>query len=1316
MAWVTVLGPSMAQVDYRLKEGAGCAHPDQQVAYRLADERGLVWIGEGLREVGIVPGSALTAEQHPAARALMDGCHPGTGEVLVVAKKAVDPRALLAGAPLLEALERAAAARGLGGVAALYAGNAALASRAGRLERGVRRKGEAYSLPYEAARKLAATADVNLAALYPADRLAEARRWRNARVRVGNRGYDLTLDVSKSVSVLYGLSTPEVSAVVENTFAEAVAETVAAVEGWVAYGQRGHQGDGRLAARVPASGLLGWVVWHRTARPVDGQAPDPHLHAHVPIANLVRGADGRWSAVAAGGRDLHRHVHAADALLKARLRRGLIERFGVVWERDAVTGAWEIVGIDERLRARFSKRDGQVKAVLAKHGITYESAHPHARRVASTTSRQAKHQAADGDLVADWHAQCAADGVDAAAVLARCLHRDEGLPRRPDAADIAAWIWRPDGGLTAHAKTVTRADVLAAVADACPDGVADLADLETLTDEILTFGPAVRLPDGGAAHLVNATRYTSADVLAAERQILALTRARYEGGVAVVDAAAAALAIGAVEAGQGFAFTAGQRQVLERLLGGGHGVEAVLGVPGAGKTILMAAARAGWESRGLVVAGAATAAVAAANLTAESGIPARTIAAWLAAINDAARPGLNGVDVLVIDEAAMVDDRHLAALLAETHRTGTKVVALGDPLQLRAVGVGGGFAAIHRQVDGPTLKENRRQADPVERRALELWRAGERREALRTWGVGGRVHAGADATDTLAALLADWRGARAPYAADVHDELAAVLVLAGTNDAADRLNMAARALRRHAGELSGPDRLYRLAGGRTLALAVGDHVRIRVNDYRAQASGGARADVLNGYRGVITAIHADRSVDVRWRAQSADGPALVVERLDAAYISAGGLSHGTALTVAAAQGLTSDHALVYGLGLDPHTLYAAMTRDRLSARLYLPRTVLESDADRARLGEPRSPDEELHRALDAYAATVQGDRADRLISPEPEPIAATRAREREAAEQADLQAKASAAFAAAMLEQVTDPRRPHGMLSDADLAARIAAVAARVAELAPPAKEQRQRTQAHAEQAAAIRRQAHADLTGERDCLAEALAALEEAGRCRQAAHAEVGTAEQRVIALERRLREQYGGWLRGRLPSAERSRLDDRLRQANDKLARGRHRAEAAGRAEQAALHAALEVVPAAATVDDLHRRLRILTGPSSFAAAVQAESAARLEQLQPGAAVQRRVQAARATSSGVGEDPIDRHHRARQALAALEAEAAHRRRLDAATRRGEETARRHPAAATRAETRREQDQTRGQRAPGAYRPLAPGISLPASGQRRSL
>ncbi|MGW0586396.1 MobF family relaxase [Streptosporangium sp. NPDC002607] len=1284
MAWVSTLGPDQAQVDYRLREGAGCVpelQADAQLAYRLAGERPLMWIGDGLREVGITPGSPLTADQHDAARALMDGRHPHTGEVLVAAKLAVDPRAMLPGAPLLAALQQAAIERGAAAVSALVRGNDAMTKRAARLERGVQRKGEAYVLAYEDARKLARAAGLDLAAVYDGDQLAEARRWREARVRVGNRGYDLTLDVSKSVSLLHALSSPEVGAAVQTMFTQSVVEAVAAVQEWVAYGQRGHQGDDELAERIASSGLLGWVLEHRTARPVDGQTPDPHLHAHASIANMVRGVDGRWSAVAAGGRDLFRHAHAADAFLKARVRRQTIETFGVRWERDAHTGAWEIVGVDETLRARFSKRDTQVKALLAERGIAYEEAHQHARRVASATSRQPKGDAvAAGDLSANWHAQCAADGVDAAAVMAGCLHPGEGLPPRPSAQQIAAWIWRADGGLTSHAKVVTRADVFAAVADACPDGIADRADAEALTDAVLACEPAVRLPDTGARHLVNSARYTSTDILEAEQQVLHLTRERYNEGAAVLDAAAVALSLDAFEVAYDITFSSAQRAALHRLLADGRGVEALIGVPGAGKTMLMAAARAGWESRGLVVAGAATAAVAAANLTAESGIGAHTIATWIHRITDPDSPGLDGVDVLVIDEAAMVDDRDLAVVLTEAQRIGTKVVAIGDPLQLRAIGVGGTFAAIHRQVDGLVLEENRRQRDPIERHALQQWRDGDRAEALRTWSRGGRVHAGRDATDTLSTLLADWATLRTGYR-DVHDELAAVLVLAGTNAEAERLNAAARAIRREAGEVSGPDAVYRLPGGRTVALAVGDHVRVRANDYRSRKSKGRRADVLNGYRGIITEIHPDRSVSVQWRRLDADGPALVVERVSSAYIAAGGLSHGTAMTVAAAQGLTSRHTLIYGMGLDPHTLYAAMSRDRISVHLYLPRNVLESDADRARHGEPRNPAEELHRALDAYAATLQGDRTDRLLTPEPEPIAAARARELETIEAAAAQVVA----ARVALNEVTRPDRPHGLLSDEDLQARIEATAARTTQLAEQVEEQRRREHEQAEQVATIRTQVQAELVDERDHLTHALDQAHTAGNRRQDAQATHRRAEQRVTQLQAALREKNSG-LRGRLPSGERTRLQQRLQEASQALAGAAHRAEVAGRAEQAALHAARQASPSCANTADLQARHRLLTGRTSFTTVMEKAIAAHLEQVMPGFADRKRVEAAQLGSLATTTSPAGQHQRATRLLATLRAEHDYRRQLGDTVRRSQDHARRDPAAAQLAHSRREQ------------------------------
>jgi hypothetical protein len=425
--------------------------------------------------------------------------------------------------------------------------------------------------------------------------------------------------------------------------------------------------------------------------------PFDHLDVvDAALAGMLRGTDGTWGVFGDGGRDLHRHVKAAGTLVQARLRRLLSERYGIAWRRDEHTGAWEIAGVGAELRALFSKRGGQAAAeLLAAMGldgiaVATTVASTAQRKAAGAKTREAKDSVRAGpvDARTSWREQARAAGTDPAALTAACLAAAPDLAQRPSPAGIAAWIWRPEGGLTGHTKTVSRADVLAEVMDALPDGVAGLAEADALTERVLRHGPVVRLErPAGAATLSNRERYTSTDITGAEQAALEAARAGYGAGLAVIDDAAAALAIDAHQAAAGIELSDSQRAVVERLVGGGHAVEAVIGVAGAGKTRIMAAARSAWESRGLVVAGAATAAVAAMGLAAESGIGSATIAGWLRRIERGS--GLDGVEVLVVDEGAIVDDRQLATLLIEAARTATKVVLIGDPVQLRAIGVGG---------------------------------------------------------------------------------------------------------------------------------------------------------------------------------------------------------------------------------------------------------------------------------------------------------------------------------------------------------------------------------------------------------------------------------------------------------------------------------------------------------------------------------------------------------------------------------------------------------------------------------------------------
>ena len=67
--------------------------------------------------------------------------------------------------------------------------------------------------------------------------------------------------------------------------------------------------------------------------------------------------------------------------------------------------------------------------------------------------------------------------------------------------------------------------------------------------------------------------------------------------------------------------------------------------------------------------------------------------------------------MLVLDEANLTDDRDRAVLYTEAARTGTKLVEVGDPRQLRGVGCGSLFGRVHETVGGAVLTDNRRQRD-----------------------------------------------------------------------------------------------------------------------------------------------------------------------------------------------------------------------------------------------------------------------------------------------------------------------------------------------------------------------------------------------------------------------------------------------------------------------------------------------------------------------------------------------------------------------------------------------------------------------------
>ena len=428
-------------------------------------------------------------------------------------------------------------------------------------------------------------------------------------------------------------------------------------------------------------------------------------------------------------------------------------------------------------------------------------------------------------------------------------------------------------------------------------------------------------------------RFTSREMIQVEMRLEQAVGAMAARGDHRADPLAQGHAVqSAVE--RGLVLSGEQRAAFEHVTRG-EGLSVVIGYAGTGKSALLGVAREAWEQSGFQVRGAALSGIAAENLTAGSGIAARTIASlehgW-----DHGRDLLTTRDVLVIDEAGMIGTRQMERVVSAAREAGAKLVLVGDPQQLQAIEAGATFRSIAEQVGSVEITDIRRQHEGWQREATRDLATGRTEHALDAYRDHGDLHLAPSREAARAELVAGWSADQANHPGDTS------LILAHTNADVRELNQLAREAVREAGMLGAELAIETERGMRDFA--IGDRLMFLRNE--------RELGVRNGSLGTVTGLAPERltvALD--------DGRAVAFDPRDYNQID-----HGYAATIHKAQGVTVTRAHVLATpGMDQHSTYVALSRHRESVTLHYAR---DDFADDARLTRTLARERAKDMALD----------------------------------------------------------------------------------------------------------------------------------------------------------------------------------------------------------------------------------------------------------------------------------------------------------------------------------------------------------------
>ncbi|MCA9214542.1 MAG: relaxase domain-containing protein [Planctomycetales bacterium] len=746
-------------------------------------------------------------------------------------------------------------------------------------------------------------------------------------------GYDLTLSVPKSVSVLWSAADPKTRRQIQDAVHRAARKTIAYLEKTGSFSRAGRDGVRRVPAKLVVASHE-----HGTSR-----AQDANLHIHCLVMNV--GVDKKGKTRAIDGSEFFKRKMELGAYFRKELSHDLQQDLDVAIRRHEK--CFEVVGVNEDLMDAQSTRRHEIDEFMAKNGLSSAKAAEYATLV----TRNAKNQPPRKELFEKWQWQADDFGFTTDYINDHVLDQRVPLSQEEEVKLVAERIDEAITELTyqnasfserqLRQEVLIKTQDLSLPADAVVQHVAETIERST---EI------IRLKD-----FDNERHYTTGEIIRLEQRTFeALSRSLRETAAKVpqqiLDDVRDDLLPDKLKPEQDRAF--------EHVTRGNGRVRMVSGMAGTGKSFLLSASRQAFEREGYKVIGASMAGAVAERMQEDTGIKTRTVKSLLCRLeyekqNPKVKPILDDKTVLVLDEAAMLGVPSLSTLIMETERTGTTVIATGDSIQTQPLEYGNLFDHMGRNMEVATLKNIKRQREDWQKQAVYQLAKGKAYDALSSYAEAGFVHVTDTKPQAERQLVAEW-------AKDGLKNPRENLIFAPQNVDVTRINRLCQEEQRR----------VEFAQGRapSTPIKVGPEYMFK-NDRVVFRKKCKELGVENGNRGHIRAIdYEKRSLHI----QLDSGKNIFVsldlyDKIQLGYCST--VHSGQGATVDKVYILLTDSQLI-----DLHVGYVMGSRHRLSVHWYVPKQVaglkLSKVAQRLERDRTKPLAHDLLREDSAHAQTA----------------------------------------------------------------------------------------------------------------------------------------------------------------------------------------------------------------------------------------------------------------------------------------------------------------------------------------------------------